>query len=162
MAKLSPFLWDPYNCPSPTWRQILKQIPLIFQFYYLKTQNARRQLCSRHLANPTPLSGLQTSLSHTLGAWYPAVVRILELPASASGIRIPTILNICLPKKLDNFSPQDHGFLTPAPLLRSFIWHTTKHLHVLRKDNRKMGQHSNIATTWFGLVSDNIKYGTNS
>ena len=115
MAKLSPFLWDPYNCLSPTWRQILKSIPSIFQFYLLKIQNAPRQLCCRHLANPTSLSGFQTSLSHTLGAWYPAVVRILELPASASGIHIPTILNICLPKKLDNLALKTTAFCPLRP-----------------------------------------------
>ena len=47
------------------------------------------------------------------GAWHP-VVHILELLVPASGLIIRDSLIIRLPKKLDNFSTQDYGFLSPA------------------------------------------------
>ena len=74
------------------------------------------------------------------GAWH-LVVQILALPAPASGFRKPVLLIICLPKKLDIFSTQDHGSLSPEPLLMSFYG---KHLQVLRKNNNNNNRENGL------------------
>ena len=103
-------------------RQILYEIPQIFQFYQLQTQNWNQKL----LLSTTyrqPVASVGTSCcSSTSGRLYPSHANQGASPASGGHIGCTcyqAILNICLPKKLKNSATEDHGFLcspsSPSP-----------------------------------------------
>ena len=76
----------------------------ICQFYYLKTQNARRQLCSRrHFANPASLLGFQTAVT-SWGAWHPVVQKVGADNSSVGITTRPTCYS-------DHMSPEETGQL---------------------------------------------------
>ena len=78
-----------------------------------RTKCATKTLLSTTFRQSGALVGV-SDCNHKFGSLAPCNSN-LALPALASGLCIPAILIISLPEKLDNFSRQDHDFLSPAP-----------------------------------------------